>query len=1227
MVTVVIVKNAFDPANGREVHKIKYQKNASASEYSKSFINIFSETEPVEGDDYTIAVNSYVKPGNTIIQDGDFIVLSPVVAKGGGKNPFVIVAAIALSVVSMGIGANVAGLGFTGSLAHAVGWASIGGYLAAAVTMYVGGIFIQRAFGTVADTNDATTTNPTYNWGDITTTTGQNNPIPIFYGTAKTGGQTIGKYLTSVDDKQYLNWLLAVGEGPLNISDIRINDNPIASYDNVQVEIRQGTYDQDPISNFNDTVSTKELGYEIIENQYRKDIVSGNANEGIIVYAECSNGLYYANDDGGLDEAWVRIAIEYALIGTDNWKRMGEYTITGNKSSAVRRQFRIDNIPQGEYNVRVIVTGRSSPITSTRASTRIWWTAVAGIVYDDFCYPGIALVGIKALATDQLSGSPTVTLLATRGEVYVFNPTTNTYEIHDATNPAWAAYDFIHQCHYIKNVATGNMEYLVKGGKAEIMLYDKFLDWAGFCDTFNLKINIQINSIDEMLTLCNAFIGPVGRGKVDLFGTKYGPVWDGPKDPVQMFGNGNIIAGTFQRTFVKTKDRANAVEITYTNKQKNYDRDTLMVYSDHYDTDEYDKKGQLTYNGIIDPEQAYREGKFQLYCNELMDNGAKWTSDIQAIACNVGDVVYVASDIPKWGCSGHIIGVSGNAVTINRVFEEYDSTKQYRFAFRCSKTDIRYEVDINYMEVLGDSTIIYLVTAPDEAPSVDDIFDIAEKTIGTKLMTIKSITRAQDFTRQIEGVNYDPGIFEENYDIPDIDYSTAQKNEAVNVTKLTGNQQLWTAANGIKQSRMYLSWQMPTGYGYTRFSVFLSTDKGLTWIPAGSTTNQSIEIDTAYGTEYYVKVITIYGVSQSDGATTYVDAGVDDMPPDVTTLTCELMATGTRRYWWNFVYPDINDIAGFRMKYTQGQSLNWDAGIPIQDGLITTQPYETQTVRQGMHAVMIKAVDNAGNESLNFAYCILDLGDLLEQNVLWTKDFSENQWADVTHTGYVNTFMNQIEALSDTYMWPSPTKFMWTKPTDYMWRAVWKQYTVLAEITAPASGQFWLQYDIDGPAIVYYRKKTTTSMWSGDDNDSMWKNDDSNLMWEAEDLWRQWSDRVMITAGDVIEIKIEALNSSQEKTIIKGLKAIIDVPDVTEHFENITIPEDGLTLPIKTPNYYTIAVRIDAIQGTINNASEMPTQAQIIERNPCVIKLLNSSGINVAGTIDATWQGFQKEAI
>lgn len=853
MITVVFVKNPFEPQFNREVYRLEYEKGKTIHEYVKEC------AATLKLPDMTISRNSYTINGDFLVRDGDFIVFAPVVGKGHGKNPLLIIATVALSVVSMGIGGMVAG-----GWATASGWAAIGGYMAAAAVMFIGGTLIQRAFGTATPSFDGTSENPTYSWNGISTTSGQNNPIPITYGTVRSGGQTIGKYITNDGDKQYLNWLVAAGYGPLEIYDIQLNDNPVENYKDVSVEIRSGEYNQSVIPNFNDTISTKNLGYEILEDEWRTDIATGTATQGIIIYVECSNGLYYANDSGGLDETWVKIEAQYAAKGTEAWKPFfkNEYavTISGKKSSAIRKQYRVDNLPEGEYDVRMRVVGRGHPVTSTRASTRIWWTAVSSVVYDDFAYPGIALIGIRALATDQLSGSPTLKFMKRKKVVQVYNPDKG-YEEKAADNPAWAAYDMVHRAEHIVDARTGTWTYISNGANADLMLYQQFADWAEYCDTFNLKLNIEINSSGELLDVVNKYVSAVGRGMVELFGTKYGCCWDGPKEAVQMFGMGNIISGTFQETFLQTSDRANAVEVTFTNAQKDYERDTVKIYGPTFDTDEYDNTSQLSYDGITDYKQAYREGMFQLYCNMYMVRAVSFQADIDAIACTVGDVIYVSHDVPKWQVSGRIHSVDGNVVTVEAVMENYDNTKQYQFAYRASKTDTRYEVSCQDIKTIGSMTQLIIGAVPETPPAAGDIFDISEVAKGTKKFVVRSISRAQDFTREIEALEYNENVFNENYDIPQINYSNAEiPLKQAEPIDLQLRAEAYRRNNKIY--KIIVSWNT-TNKRYDGFNVYLSKD-GSGWDAPVYTEDVTYTFDNLEAEKkYYIRVCSVLNKKES----------------------------------------------------------------------------------------------------------------------------------------------------------------------------------------------------------------------------------------------------------------------------------------------------------------------------------------------------------------------------
>ena len=125
---------------------------------------------------------------------------------------------------------------------------------------------------------------------------------------------------------------------------------------------------------------------------------------------------------------------------------------------------------------------------------------------------------------------------------------------------------------------------------------------------------------------------------------------------------------------------------------------------------------------------------------------------------------------------------------------------------------------------------------------------------------------------------------------------------------------------------------------------------------------------------------------------------------------------------------------------------------------------------------------------------------------------------------------------------------------------------------------------------------------------------------KADNLWKPYAAKFKVDAGDVVEIKCNSV-AGIEETVLRKLMAVIDVPDRMEHFENMVIPASGAILPIATPNYYTTAVRIDSI-ALVDGKAIYP---RIESKNPCVVKLVNDTGVAVSAAVDITWQGFIKE--
>lgn len=850
MITLVIVTNPFSPQDGRVVSQVEY--NGTLDELLKE--------HAVEGVDMQATVNGYSVDNDYQIKNDDFVVIYPVVAKGGkgGKGILGIIAAVALSVVSFGVasGGWLAGIGIKAG--------TFAAYAAATAVMFLGSSLIGRMTGQKIDTGGFDGENePTYSWGGVQTMEGQNNAISLTYGKVKSGGQTIGKFVSAKDNEEYLNWLIAAGEGPLTITDIKLNDNDIANYSNVKYEIRTGTNDQKTIPYFNDTYFTKSLSYHMTTlDQWYTDTAQGTATEGLIFKIEFPNGLFHGTDSGKFANNYVEIEMRYKLHSSTEWQYYsGEAVrIDGDTNKAIRKEFRVDNIPAGSYDVSVRVIYQDYK-DATRDQKECYWAGITSIVYDDFIYPCQALIGIQAKATDQLNGSPSLTFMKERQNVWVYNPHAESYEQHRANNPAWACYDLLHQARQLKNVNTNTMEMEVRGAAKELMRYDDFAEWAAWCDEKEYFVNIEINTVGELLEIANQKIAPIGHGLVVRFGTRYGCIYNHVQTPVQMFGMGNIIEGSFSEDFLKVSDRANCIEITFNNKDAGYEREVITIYGDTYDSDGYAKTAQMTFDGITDYKQAYREGMYQLYSNRYLLRTVTFTAGIDSIACTVGDVIMVSHDVPRWANSGRIESIDGATWVLPIELE--DLTKSYRIQWRTQKDNLYTRACEVVSSADGWTTITVTGTIPsNDAPQVGDVFDIAVANIGSKPFVVKSITRSQEFERTISCLEYNENIYNENYDIPVIDYAQWY-GEPGNVTGLIATLSQSKNEFGENIGRLRCSWNMPDKGD--RFTVLLSTD-GTTWtIGKSNVTGNVCELDVLPNTTYWVKVVTLLGVNQSSG--------------------------------------------------------------------------------------------------------------------------------------------------------------------------------------------------------------------------------------------------------------------------------------------------------------------------------------------------------------------------
>lgn len=214
-------------------------------------------------------------------------------------------------------------------------------------------------------------------------------PVPVTYGAFRVGGNITDCFTRNVGDDQYLFMRTVLNDGPVeDISDIRVNDQEIWSYKDVEYRVNLGNDGDQPVSWFHEAVRL---------NQVQKKITQDGAN--YITKGDCDRvrvdvafpaGLIEISGNSGIHyDGHVTLNIEYRPMNADGtaptgpWAPMplgmelpldtsggsGTYTLTGTSHASFSLT---PTLAQGETDWTMIAEYRPAGTTGawTQLSTK-----------------------------------------------------------------------------------------------------------------------------------------------------------------------------------------------------------------------------------------------------------------------------------------------------------------------------------------------------------------------------------------------------------------------------------------------------------------------------------------------------------------------------------------------------------------------------------------------------------------------------------------------------------------------------------------------------------------------------------------------------------------------------------------------------------------------------------------------------------------------------------------
>lgn len=872
----------------------------------------------------------------------------------------------------------------------------------------------KPSFGSSTQGNGIDNGSPTYGWDGIQNTASVAIPVGIIYGQHRVGGNIIGRYVNTDGDKNYLNVLIALGEGEIDsLSSIYINGNPIENFDDISYETKLGTNVQTPISNFNQIHDTRAVNVNLLQSSAHVYTTVGTNLNSIDIHFLLGSGLFQQDSSNGNLSSWtVTYKVEYKLHAAGSYTDLGNIDINAFSRSAVRRVYRIEGLTAGQYDVRITKQSADSDFYHTGDLT---WDTVDEIVNEDLAYPNTALLAISALATNQLSGSePTITSIVKGVKIsqpqvmngmdevdwedYYYDPIDEEYKLlSDDTpltwdgstyvtkwgaNPVWCLMDLLLNTRYgLGNYIDTTMIDLASFVSMSQYCENKLPDGNGGYEKrsrLDIVLDASSKALDMIFTIATSFRGLLfySSGTIKLKIDKI-------DTPVQLFGMGNIQEGSLVQTWLSLKQRYNVIEVQFLNKDKDYIQDTVIVIDEVAlaDGEPIRKKQMKVFTTSVS--QAIREGRFVLWVNKYLKRMVTIKAGIDAVICEPGDVISVAHDVPAWGIgSGRI--QSGSTTT---VIELQDPV--------ALQTGITYQAMVQFADDTieertiitppGTVTQVTVSSAFSSVPTAYDKYSVGQITIETKPFRILSMQIDNEQNAEIMAIEYNESIYDDSEPaLPTPNYSalTLGIPFVTNVNLTSGVVRL---TDGTIASTIDVWFTPPDNTSvyvmYAKAKIYLSDNNGASWVFIGETNDNHFQINKGLidGTTYMVAVVGVGAngdtapISTSPQATLLL-VGKSEPPSDVTTFLVN-QSRDRLKFGWSAV-TDV-DLSGYEIRY--GQS--WEAGAVIATQIKDTT-YISLFLNVGTFSYFLKAIDTSGNYSTNATEAILTVDIVPFQNII-----------------------------------------------------------------------------------------------------------------------------------------------------------------------------------------------------------------------------------------------------
>ncbi|ODT20459.1 MAG: hypothetical protein ABS35_19525 [Kaistia sp. SCN 65-12] len=498
--------------------------------------------------------------------------------------------------------------------------------------------------------------------GDVPMVLGEHRFAPPFAMTPYT--QVIG-------DDQYAYLLLIVGLGPHRILDIKIGDTPLAEFNDVEIEIREGYETDQPHYLINQQVVEERVGVTLTGPGKPETRATPRDITRIELDLHLPAGMVWRKTDGTERLWYFDVRVEQRLAGTDTWELVQQLTIWAKQTYPFFRTIAWDVPTRGQYEIRVARLTDES--TMSIVTDKCVWYALRGFRPE---YPlhfdePVASIAMRIKVTNQLNGGiDNVNCVASR-ICPDWDHATESWITRPTRNPASLA-RFVRQ-------GIG----AAKPRSDEQLHLDQYADWHDFCRLKNLSYD-RVHDTASPIREVEADVAAAGRGSVRDDGRALGIIVDRPQSViVDHLSEVNSSAFRGEITYLRPPD---GFRVKFPDRSRDYESaERIIPWPGHSGPVRLTEELQLP--GIVDPDQVWVAARRRQY--ELTYRRERWTREQDGLLRQAtrGDLVAMSHKLlDATSAAAFVASVAGMLIVLETDVE-LDPGVTYGIQFRTGQTE------------------------------------------------------------------------------------------------------------------------------------------------------------------------------------------------------------------------------------------------------------------------------------------------------------------------------------------------------------------------------------------------------------------------------------------------------------------------------------------------------------------------------------------------------------